>query len=123
PSPLASLAARAGGPLPGVPGVRALTPTFTRGRLRGKEENGIVRGFMSVYKPLLSWALPHRNLVMWAFSALLILAGGLFPLQAFLGYGASQVAWEYCFLALLALVTFVTVIFTRGFHWQGLSLW
>ncbi|HJZ93949.1 MAG TPA: efflux RND transporter permease subunit, partial [Gemmataceae bacterium] len=102
--------------------VPALIPTFIRGRLRGEEENWIVRGFMSVYKPLLSWALPHRNLVMWAFSALLILAGGLFPLQAFLGYGASQVAWEYCFLALLALVTFVTVIFTRGFHWQVLSL-
>src|SRR5262245_8674955 len=77
---------------------------------------------MAVYKPLLAWALPHRNLVMWTFSALLILAGGLFPLQAFLGYGASQVAWEYCFLGLLALVTFVTVIFTRGVHWQAVSL-
>ncbi|HKB03523.1 MAG TPA: efflux RND transporter permease subunit [Gemmataceae bacterium] len=102
--------------------VPALIPTFIRGRLRGEEENWIVRSFMRVYKPLLTWALPRRNLVMWAFAALLILAGGLFPLQAFLGYGANQIAWEYCFLALLALVTFVTVIFTRGVHWQAVSL-
>src|SRR5262249_8312932 len=102
--------------------VPALIPTFIRGRLRAEEENWVVRGFMGVYSPLLTWALPHRNLVMWAFSALLILAGGLFPIQALFGYGASQVAWEYCFLGLLALVTFVTVIFTRGLHWQVLSL-
>src|SRR5436190_832136 len=70
--------------------VPALIPTFIRGRLRGEEENPIVRSFINIYKPLLTWALPRRNLVMWFFAAMLILAAGIFPLQALLGMGASQ---------------------------------
>ncbi len=41
--------------------VPALIPTFIRGRLRGEEENWIVRSFIHIYKPLLTWALPRRN--------------------------------------------------------------
>ena len=69
--------------------VPALIPTFIRGRIRGKEENWIVRSFINIYKPLLTWALPRRNLVMWAFAVLLILAAGMFPLQAVLGMGTA----------------------------------
>ncbi len=72
--------------------VPALIPTFIRGRLRSEEENWIVRSFINIYKPLLTWALPRRNLVMWVFAALLILAAGMFPLQAVLGLGASETA-------------------------------
>ena len=60
--------------------VPALIPTFIKGRLRREEENWIVRSFINIYKPLLTWALPRRNLVMWAFAVLLILAAGMFPL-------------------------------------------
>src|SRR5438094_6000551 len=70
--------------------VPALIPTFIKGRLRSEEENWIVRSFIQIYKPLLTWALPRRNLVMWFFAAMLILAAGIFPLQALLGMGASQ---------------------------------
>ena len=35
---------------------------------------------------------------MWMFAALLILAAGMFPLQAILGQGASETAWRVCFL-------------------------
>src|SRR5947208_8347235 len=70
--------------------VPALIPSFIRGRLRGEEDNWIVRSFIQIYKPLLTWALPRRNLVMWMFAAMLILAAGMFPLQAILGMGASQ---------------------------------
>jgi Cu/Ag efflux pump CusA len=70
--------------------VPALIPTFVRGRLRSEEENWIVRSFIQIYRPLLTWALPRRNLVMWFFAAMLILAAGIFPLQALLGMGASQ---------------------------------
>src|SRR5262245_26891787 len=56
--------------------VPALIPTFLRGRLRGEEENWIVRSFIGIYKPFLTWALPRRNLVMWLFAALLILFFG-----------------------------------------------
>ncbi len=94
--------------------VPALIPMFLKGRLRGEEENWIVRSFIHIYRPLLTWALPRRNLVMWLFAVLLLVAVGMFPLQAVLGLGASYYWWEICFFATLALVVFLTVLFTRG---------
>ena len=41
---------------------------------------------------------------MWMFAALLILAAGLFPLQAVIGLGAAEHAWEVMFLAVVAAV-------------------
>ncbi|HTU27196.1 MAG TPA: efflux RND transporter permease subunit, partial [Pirellulales bacterium] len=102
--------------------VPALIPTFIRGRLRSEEENPIVRSFIHIYKPLLTWALPRRNLVMWAFAVLLVMAAGMFPLQAIVGLGASEIAWKGAFLTVFALVTGLTVICTRGLKWQALSL-
>jgi Cu(I)/Ag(I) efflux system membrane protein CusA/SilA len=101
--------------------VPALIPTFIKGRIRGEEENPIVRSFIHIYKPLLTWALPRRNLVMWSFAMLLILAAGMFPLQAVLGMGAAHRDWEICFFATVALVTFLTVVFIRGWYWQVVS--
>jgi Cu(I)/Ag(I) efflux system membrane protein CusA/SilA len=89
--------------------------------LRSEEENWIVRSFINIYKPLLTWALPRWNLVMWMFAVLLILAAGMFPLQAIIGQGASEIAWKASFLAVFAAVTGLTVIFTRGWYWQLLS--
>src|ERR1700675_2471359 len=60
--------------------VPALIPTFIKGRLRSEEDNWIVRSFMNIYKPVLTWFLPRRNFVMWAFAVLLVLAAGIFPL-------------------------------------------
>src|SRR5262245_16722816 len=102
--------------------VPALIPTFLKGHLRREEENAIVRSFINIYRPLLTWALPRRNLVMWMFAALLILAAGMFPLQAIIGQGASETAWKTAFLCVFALVTSLTVIFTRRWYWQLLSL-
>ncbi len=94
--------------------VPALIPTFIKGRLRSEEENRIVRSFINIYKPLLTWALPRRNLVMWMFAVLLILAAGMFPLQAIIGQGASESAWKATFLGVFALVTSLTVISVTG---------
>jgi Cu(I)/Ag(I) efflux system membrane protein CusA/SilA len=102
--------------------VPALIPTFIKGRLRSEEENWIVRSFINIYKPLLTWALPRRNLVMWMFAALLVMAAGMFPLQAVFGQGASETAWRMTFLLVFALVTSLTVLLTRGWHWQIVSL-
>lgn len=102
--------------------VPALIPTFIKGRIRSEEENGIVRSFINIYKPLLTWALPRRNLVMWAFAVLLVLAAGMFPLQAVFGQGASITAWQSAFLLVFAIVTALTVVLTRGWYWQILSL-
>ncbi len=101
--------------------VPALIPSFLRGKLKSEEDNRIVRSFIQIYKPLLTWALPRRNLVMWGFAVLLVLAAGMFPLQAIIGMGASENAWKVSFLATFALVTSLTVICTRGFQWQILS--
>jgi Cu(I)/Ag(I) efflux system membrane protein CusA/SilA len=101
--------------------VPALIPTFIKGRLRGEEENPIVRSFIHIYKPLLTWFLPRRNLVMWMFAVLLILAAGMFPLQAIVGLGAAHYYWRIAYLATLAMVVTLTVAFTRGILWQLLS--
>lgn len=101
--------------------VPALIPIFLRGRLRSEEENWIVRSFIHIYKPLLTWALPRWNLVMWMFAALLILAAGMFPLQAIVGQGASETAWKTAFLTVFAAVTGLTVINTHGLRWQVVS--
>jgi Cu(I)/Ag(I) efflux system membrane protein CusA/SilA len=101
--------------------VPAMIPTFIKGRLRSEEENWIVRSFINIYKPVLSWALPRRNFVMWAFAAILILAAGTFPFQALLGFGASFERWRVVFFLVLGLVVFLTVYLTRGFHWQVAS--
>jgi len=101
--------------------VPALIPLFIKGRLRGEEDNWIVRSFIHIYRPVLTWALPRRNLVMWSFAVLLIVAAGMFPLQAVLGMGAAHHDWEICFFVTLALVVFLTVLFTFGGRWQLLS--
>lgn len=101
--------------------VPALIPTFIKGHIRSEEENWIVRSFINIYKPLLTWALPRRNLVMWMFAVLLVLAAGIFPLQAIIGQGASETAWRDAFLIVFAVVTSLTVILTRGWQWQMLS--
>lgn len=101
--------------------VPALIPLLIRGRLRSEEDNWIVRSFIHIYKPLLTWALPRRNLVMWMFAVLLILASGMFPLQAVIGQGASEEAWKTTFWGVFAIVVALTVISTRGAHWQALS--
>jgi Cu(I)/Ag(I) efflux system membrane protein CusA/SilA len=102
--------------------VPALIPTFLKGRLKSEEDNWIVRSFINIYKPVLTWFLPRRNFVMWAFAALLVLAAGMFPLQAVLGQGASDAGHRVAFLVVLATVMSLTVLFTQGFPWQVASL-
>src|SRR6202035_1462353 len=101
--------------------VPALIPTFIKGRLKREDENWIVRSFINIYKPVLTWALPRRNFVMWAFAVLLVLAAGIFPLQALIGQGASEAGHKAAFLAVLAVVTGLTVRFIQGLRWQVAS--
>jgi Cu(I)/Ag(I) efflux system membrane protein CusA/SilA len=59
---------------------------------------------------------------MWMFAVLLILAAGMFPLQAVFGQGASEEAWKTTFLLVFGLVTSLTVVFTKGKPGDRLSL-
>ncbi|MFO0802663.1 MAG: efflux RND transporter permease subunit [Gemmataceae bacterium] len=101
--------------------VPALIPSFIRGRLKGEDENWIVRSFTRIYRPMLNFALDRFNLVMWSFAVLLILAAGLFPLQALFGFGSELFWWKRFFAGACVLVGFITVVFTRGIVWQLLS--
>src|SRR5262245_26340422 len=101
--------------------VPALIPSFIRGRLRGEEENWIVRSFTRIYRPMLTWALGRRNVVMWLFAALLILAAGLFPIQALVGLGADRHWWESSFAVVAVVVTLLTILFIRGVLPQAVS--
>src|SRR5439155_15503592 len=55
------------------------------------------------------------------FAALLIVAAGIFPVQAVIGLGASETAWKVTFLSIFFSVTTLTVSRTHGSHWQILS--
>jgi Cu(I)/Ag(I) efflux system membrane protein CusA/SilA len=98
--------------------VPALIPTFIKGRLKSEEQNWIVRGFINIYKPLLTWALPRRNLVNWAFALLLIPAAAIFPLEALFGFGASAFWHKVFFLIAFGLVTALTTFLIREWYWQ-----
>ena len=75
--------------------VPALIPTFIRGRLRSEEESWLVRNMIGIYKPWLTWLMPRRNLAMWAFSALLIVGAGLFPMDAIVPHPLALVLPRY----------------------------
>ncbi len=96
--------------------VPALIPSFLKGRLRTEEESWLVRTLIDIYKPVLSWMMPRRNLAMWSFSALLIVGAGLFPLDAVVG-----VPWRICFLVTVALTMGLTLLLIVGWQWQVLS--
>jgi Cu(I)/Ag(I) efflux system membrane protein CusA/SilA len=96
--------------------VPALIPTFIKGRLRSEEDSWLVRNMIGIYKPWLTWLMPRWNLAMWAFSALLVLGAGLFPMNAIV-----PIPWHWCFLAVVGVTMAITVIFTRGVRWQLLS--
>lgn len=68
--------------------VPALCTVLIRGRLRGERENWLVRGFMDVYQPLLSWLLDRP-------AAVLFILGVTF----LVGFAASP--WRAAFLAAL----------------------
>ena len=59
---------------------------------------------------------------MWLFAVLLILAAGMFPLQAILGLGGASTTGKSAIFVGLFVVIALTVFFIKGLHWQLLSL-
>ena len=45
--------------------VPAMIPIFIKGRLSGEEENSIVRSFIHIYKPVLTWMIDRPAVVWW----------------------------------------------------------
>ena len=73
--------------------VPALIPLFIRGKLSGEEDNRIVRSFINIYKPLLSWIIDRPGFVWWIMGAILSLGAGFIdsPLVSGLALGSGVV--------------------------------
>lgn len=56
--------------------VPALIPLMIKGRLKSEEENWIVRSFIHIYKPFLSWMMDRPAVVWWIMAVILTLGAG-----------------------------------------------
>jgi Cu(I)/Ag(I) efflux system membrane protein CusA/SilA len=57
--------------------VPALIPLFIKGRIRGEEENWIVRSFIHIYRPVLSWVIDRPGVVWWIMAVIISLGAAL----------------------------------------------
>jgi Cu(I)/Ag(I) efflux system membrane protein CusA/SilA len=78
--------------------VPAIIPLLIKGHLRREEDNWIVRSFINIYKPVLSWLMKIPAAGVWFMAFLLIIGLGLWGL---LGPGAA--AWVLGLLGCLML--------------------
>jgi Cu(I)/Ag(I) efflux system membrane protein CusA/SilA len=58
--------------------VPALIPIFIKGRLKSEEQNWIVRSFINIYKPVLTWMTDRPAAVWWLMAVILVLGGAFF---------------------------------------------
>jgi Cu(I)/Ag(I) efflux system membrane protein CusA/SilA len=61
----------------GITLVPALIPLLIRGRLKGEEQNWIVRSFIHLYKPMLTWMIERSGIVWWMMAVLLVVGASL----------------------------------------------
>ncbi|MGE5609521.1 MAG: efflux RND transporter permease subunit [Bacillota bacterium] len=87
--------------------VPALIPLFVRGHIRGEEENWIVRSFIHIYRPVLSWMIDRPGVVWWIMAVILAIGA------AFMG-----VAWMS-----LAALGFGLVSVILGVRRDGWTMW
>jgi Cu(I)/Ag(I) efflux system membrane protein CusA/SilA len=81
--------------------VPALIPIFIKGRLKSEEQNWIVRSFINIYKPVLTWMTDRPAAVWWLMGTILVLGAAFFK-----GAIIAQVA--------LALSLGLIVLFVSG---------
>jgi len=94
--------------------VPAIIPMFIKGRLRREEDNWIVRSFINIYKPVLTWLMHVPAAGLWFISALVIVGLGLAGL---FGNGASWVG-----LAILGGMFLLGTAFFRRLWSRGVAL-
>ena len=58
--------------------VPALIPILIKGRLKSEEQNWIVRSFINIYKPVLTWMVDRPAAVWWLMAVILVLGAGFF---------------------------------------------
>lgn len=94
--------------------VPAIIPLFIKGRLRREEDNWIVRSFINIYKPVLTWLMKVPAAGLWFIAFLFIIGLGLAGL---FGSGASWVG-----LAILGLLFLLGTAFFQRTWSRGLAL-
>ncbi|MCC7146112.1 MAG: efflux RND transporter permease subunit [Phycisphaeraceae bacterium] len=80
--------------------VPAVIPILIKGRLRSEEENWIVRSFIQIYKPVLTWLMEVPAAGIWFMGFLFIIGAGLISTGPF-------------FIAVLAVSMFFGSVFFR----------
>lgn len=121
--------------------VPALIPLLIRGHIRGEEENWIVRSFIHIYKPTISWIIDRPAIVWWIMAVILAFGAGLlgatwltFVALAFglvsLILGVKKDGWTFWLLAALLGVIAVALGLTRDAasaqtaqQWLARSIW
>lgn len=93
--------------------VPAIIPILIKGRLRSEEENWIVRSFINIYKPVLTWLMKVPAAGIW-FMAFLFLIG--LGLAGILGAGSGIVG-----LIILGALLFLGTIFFRRSWSKGVA--
>ncbi len=88
--------------------VPAMIPIFIKGRLRSEEDNWIVRSFINIYKPVLTWLMQVPAAGIWFVGFLFII-------------GAGFVGSRALFLGVLALALFFGCVFFRRFWSKGVA--
>jgi Cu(I)/Ag(I) efflux system membrane protein CusA/SilA len=88
--------------------VPAMIPIFIKGRLRSEEDNWIVRSFINIYKPVLTWLMNVP-------AAGICFVGFLFLI------GAGLVGSRTLFMGVLALALFFGSVFFRRFFSKALA--
>jgi copper/silver efflux system protein len=84
--------------------VPALIPLLIKGRIRGEEDNWIVRSFINIYKPTLAWVIDRPAVVWWLMAIILAIGAALFN------------AW-WMSMAALVLGLLFTILGTRRDGW------
>lgn len=88
--------------------VPAMIPVLIRGRLRSEEDNWIVRSFINIYKPVLTWLMDVPAAGIWFMAFLFVLGAGFI--------GSPQF-----FLVVLAAALFFGCIFFRRIVAKGVA--
>jgi Cu(I)/Ag(I) efflux system membrane protein CusA/SilA len=89
--------------------VPAMIPIFIRGRLRSEEDNWIVRSFIEIYKPVLTWLMKVPAAGLWFVGFLFVIGAGL-------------IGGRVLFLGVLVLALFFGCVFFARLWSQGLAL-
>ncbi|HEY8666203.1 MAG TPA: efflux RND transporter permease subunit, partial [Tepidisphaeraceae bacterium] len=98
--------------------VPALIPLFIRGKLSGEDDNWIVRSFINIYKPLLSWIIDRPGFVWWIMGAIISMGAGFIGSElvsalalaagiVFVVLGVRQTGWTMWLVVAALVATFV----------------